>query len=98
VIVKEALANGRLAGPQSPRLLRAAAEDLGVTTDALALAAALAPPWADVVLSGATTADQLMSNLAVLGLAYGEELDRGLATLSDEPAEYWSARAALPWN
>jgi len=28
----------------------------------------------------------------------GDELDHGLATLSEEPAEYWSARAALAWN
>jgi aryl-alcohol dehydrogenase-like predicted oxidoreductase len=98
VIVKEALANGRLADRRAPHLLRAAAEARGVTPDALALAAALARPWADVVLSGATTVDQLLSNLAALGLDYGDELDQRLATLSEEPAEYWSARAALPWN
>jgi len=69
-----------------------------MTPDALALAAALARPWADVVLSGATTVDQLLSNLAALGLDYGDELDQRLATLSEDPAEYWSARAALPWN
>ena len=34
------------------------------TPDALALAAALAQPWSDVVLSGATTREQLRSNLA----------------------------------
>jgi aryl-alcohol dehydrogenase-like predicted oxidoreductase len=50
------------------------------------------------VLSGATTADQLLSNLAAPGLDCGDELDHGLATLSEEPAEYWSARAALAWN
>ncbi len=43
-----------------------------MTPDALALAAALARAWADVVLSGATTTDQLMSNLAALGLDYGD--------------------------
>jgi aryl-alcohol dehydrogenase-like predicted oxidoreductase len=98
VIVKEALANGRLAQRMATPLLTAAAEERGVTPDALALAAALAQRWVDVVLSGATTADQLRSNLAAFDLDYREELDHRLATLSEEPADYWSARAALPWN
>jgi aryl-alcohol dehydrogenase-like predicted oxidoreductase len=98
VIVKEALANGRLAHRAADPLLKAVAEERRVTVDALALASALARPWVDVVLSGATTADQLRSNLAALDLDYGEELDDRLAALSEEPAEYWSARAALSWN
>ena len=53
VIVKEALANGRLTdrhwtGEITPLKIRARAH--GTTTDAVALAAALAQPWADVVL------------------------------------------------
>jgi aryl-alcohol dehydrogenase-like predicted oxidoreductase len=51
-----------------------------------------------LVLSGASNADQLPSNLAALSLDYGDELDDGLAALREKPAEYWSARAALPWN
>ena len=50
VIVKEALANGRLAAP-------------GSVGDGAALAAALHQPWATVVLSGAATTEQLSSNL-----------------------------------
>jgi aryl-alcohol dehydrogenase-like predicted oxidoreductase len=98
VIVKEALANGRLTARGAESLLANAAGELGTTQDALALAAALAQPWADVVLSGATTAEQLESNLAALDLGYDEELDRRLAPLVEEPARYWSTRAALPWN
>jgi aryl-alcohol dehydrogenase-like predicted oxidoreductase len=98
VIVKEALANGRLTARAGDPLLRAAAAERDATPDALALAAVLAQPWADVVLSGATTADQLWSNLAALDLDYNEQLDQRLAALSEEPAEYWSVRAALPWN
>jgi aryl-alcohol dehydrogenase-like predicted oxidoreductase len=98
VIVKEALANGRLTGRGTESLLANTARDLGSTQDALALAAALAQPWADVVLSGATTVEQLQSNLAALDLRYDEELDRRLAPLVEKPAQYWSARAALPWN
>jgi aryl-alcohol dehydrogenase-like predicted oxidoreductase len=98
VIVKEALANGRLAGRGAETLLADTAGELRTTEDALALAAALAQPWADVVLSGATTVEQLQSNLAALELRYDEELDRRLAPLVEEPAQYWSTRAALPWN
>jgi aryl-alcohol dehydrogenase-like predicted oxidoreductase len=98
VIVKEALANGRLARRVADPQLTALADERSVTSDVLALAAVLARPWADIVLSGATTPDQLRSNLTALDLDYGEELDHRLTQLSEEPAEYWSARAALPWN
>ena len=36
--------------------------------DALALAAALAQPWADIVLSGAVTMKQLRSNVRALDI------------------------------
>ena len=64
VYVKEALANGRLAGRAPAAELTAAAGELDATPDALALAAVLARPWADVVLSGAATVETLRSNLA----------------------------------
>ena len=96
VIVKEALANGRLTARGDP--LASIAAERGTSPDALALAAALAQPWADVVLSGATTEEQLRSNLAALDVEYDDELDRRLAALAEEPAQYWSTRAALPWN
>ena len=57
VIVKEAVANGRLApgGADSPGAHRVAelAAEADTTADALAIAAALAQPWAWRVLSGA---------------------------------------------
>jgi aryl-alcohol dehydrogenase-like predicted oxidoreductase len=98
VIVKEALANGRLTARGGELLLADAAEELGTTPDALALAAALAQPWADIVLSGATTGEHLRSNLAALDVDYDEELDRSLARLTEEPDRYWATRATLPWN
>jgi aryl-alcohol dehydrogenase-like predicted oxidoreductase len=93
VIVKEALANGRLTGRGDVALLRELAERADTTPDALALAAVLAQPWADVVLSGAVTIEQLRSNLAALELPTPE-----LPQLAEEPARYWRERAALPWN
>src|SRR5262249_14107472 len=56
VIVKEALANGRLTeGADAEHLtnLRSEAVSRRATIDSLSLAAALSQPWADVVLSGA---------------------------------------------
>jgi aryl-alcohol dehydrogenase-like predicted oxidoreductase len=98
VLVKEALANGRLSPRAAPDALAAAARERGAGEDALALAAALARPWADVVLSGAATVAQLRSNLAALELAWDHELEQRLTGLVEEPAAYWEARAGLPWN
>ena len=98
VLVKEALANGRLTARGADDALAAAARERGTSEDALALAAALARPWADVVLSGAATVAQLRSNLAALELAWDDELEQRLTGLVEEPAAYWEARAGLPWN
>jgi aryl-alcohol dehydrogenase-like predicted oxidoreductase len=101
VIVKEAVANGRLTphgqGPATAVLGRVAARH-GVGVDAVALAAALANPWADVVLSGAVTTAQLEANLAAVGV----ELTPGdlgeLAALAEPPERYWEERSALAWS
>jgi aryl-alcohol dehydrogenase-like predicted oxidoreductase len=98
VLVKEVLANGRLTPRGGDSLLLDVAAERGTTPDALAFAAVLAQPWADVALSGATTVEQLQSNLAALDVEYDDELDRLFAPLAENPAEYWETRAALPWN
>jgi len=105
VIVKEALANGRLTSRNTSAahagdlaVLRAEAERLDTTIDALALAAALAQPWADVVLSGAATVAHLRSNAAALDVKLdGEAFDR-LSTLAWNPDAYWDERSRLPWT
>ncbi len=90
VAVKEAVANGRLTAKAGVTPFTAFAAQHDVSPDALAIGAAAAQPWADVVLSGATTAEQLESNLA--------HVDRGpLIAFVQEPYEYWSERSALPW-
>jgi aryl-alcohol dehydrogenase-like predicted oxidoreductase len=95
VIVKEAVANGRLAGDAAPAALRAAAREQGTTPDALAIAVALAQPWAGVVLSGASSIPMLESNLGALALAP----DPGaFAELAEPPDAYWSARSQLAWS
>jgi aryl-alcohol dehydrogenase-like predicted oxidoreductase len=91
VIVKEALANGRLAVP------RPETAGLGERPDVTALAVALAQSWADVVLSGAATVAQLRSNLTALEVTTQVDPD-GLATLALDPQTYWDQRAAMPWT
>jgi len=76
--------------------LTAAASDLEATPDAVALAAVLAQPWVDVVLSGATTVWELRSNLAALEVG-DVELGRFDGMIED-PAAYWERRGELPWN
>ncbi|MFG2737048.1 aldo/keto reductase [Streptomyces harbinensis] len=98
VIVKEGMANGRLAGAAAPPVLREIAGRYGTGPDAVALAAVLHRPWAGIVLSGAATVAQLTGNLAAAGL----RLDpRDLARLTElaVPAQrYWAERSALPWS
>ncbi|MGP4091348.1 aldo/keto reductase [Streptomyces sp. KR55] len=98
VIVKEAMANGRLAEPYAPDALKAVAEETSLGCDAVALALILRQPWAGVVLSGAATVTQLASNLhaAVVDLDDGQ-LSR-LAALVEEPQVYWERRGQLPWH
>lgn len=100
VVVKEGVANGRLTARglsgkgDVPPALTDLARQWGVTPDAVALAAALAQPWADVVLSGASTAGQLRDNLRALDLPQ----DADWPGLAQPAAEYWKARSALPWQ
>jgi aryl-alcohol dehydrogenase-like predicted oxidoreductase len=98
VIVKEALANGRL-GPRAPapELARVATE-LGATRDAVSLAAVLAQPFVDVVLSGVATREALASNLAAATLELPGEALAALTALEEDSEGYWSTRSALPWN
>jgi aryl-alcohol dehydrogenase-like predicted oxidoreductase len=99
VIVKEALANGRLtARGDGTGPLEAAARERGTTPDALALAAVLAQRWVDVVLSGAATVPTVRSNLAALEVRWDAELDERLAELAEPADEYWERRSELPWN
>jgi len=98
VIIKEALANGRLTARGDVPELAAAARTTGRTEDALALAAVLAQPWVDVVLSGATTMGQLQSNLLALTLNLGPDVLELLEAIGEDPDTYWEERSELAWN
>jgi aryl-alcohol dehydrogenase-like predicted oxidoreductase len=109
VIVKEALANGHLAGRPGARgdaspyagaqhALEHEAHGLGVSVDALALAAVLSQPWADCVLSGAVSVEQVEANLAALTVALPADLLGRLQAVAVPPGEYWARRAASVWT
>ncbi|MFD5743474.1 aldo/keto reductase [Streptomyces massasporeus] len=98
VIVKEGMANGRLAGPHAPDVVKEIAEATGLGCDAVALAVILRQPWAGVVLSGAATTNQLASNLHAAVVDLDDDQLTRLATLVEEPPVYWERRAQLPWH
>jgi aryl-alcohol dehydrogenase-like predicted oxidoreductase len=97
VIVKEALANGRL-GPRGSSAWRPEGEGAPYGPDAVALAAAAAQPWATVVLSGAATASQVADNLAANDVP-AAVVDAALnATAPEAPERYWETRSRLAWT
>ncbi len=81
VIIKEALANGRLA-----------------SKDRVAIGAALANPWVDVVLSGAVTLEQLRSNAAAASAPLSPDELADLARLAEPADQYWKERGQLAWT
>jgi aryl-alcohol dehydrogenase-like predicted oxidoreductase len=105
VILKEVVANGRLTerntAPEfAPKrdLLQTQAARLGTSLDALAIAAALARPWADIVLSGAATVEQLRSNVQAVHVVWDEEAEVTLQSLAEPAPDYWQTRSRLDWN
>lgn len=97
VLVKEALANGRLA-IEPPGPLAEIAGRLRVTPDAVAIAAVLSQPWADTVLSGAVSPGQLVSNLRAPALQLTDQDLEQLGSLAEPAQDYWSQRTALQWR
>ena len=98
VIIKEALANGRLTVRGDVPELESAARMTGRTEDAIALAYVLAQPWVDVVLSGATTVPELESNLVARVLELGPSVLERLDAIGEDAETYWEKRSELPWN
>ena len=81
VVIKEALANGRLA-----------------SQDRIAIAAALANPWVDVVLSGAVTAEQVGSNALASTMHLAPDQLTELAKMAEPADQYWKERSRLAWS
>ncbi|HEX4250351.1 MAG TPA: aldo/keto reductase [Pseudonocardia sp.] len=103
VIVKEPVANGRLApGGQdssagAAHAVRLAAR-LGIPVDQLAIAAALAQPWAWRVLSGAVNPLQVASNVAAETVTLPDDVTEELAELVEPAGKYWATRSARAWR
>ena len=107
VVVKESLANGRLTHlnrnqseavyPLVERIGRIA-ESRGTTIERLALAAVLARPWANIVLTGAATVEQIRASGEAVGFAFDDDLERQLRSISTSSDEYWRARSSFSWN
>lgn len=105
VIIKEALANGRLTDRNSEpgfgpklELLRIEAQKLGASVDALVLAACLNQPFVGLVLSGATNVEQLHSNVQAGSVKIDGDTMSRLSALAESPESYWATRSKLPWN
>jgi len=97
VMVKEVLANGRLAGPAAPVAVVTLARQTGVTPDALSIAAALALEPSPSVLLGPISTSQLASNLVALGLD-GTAISGELSWLAEPAESYWRQRSTLAWH
>ncbi|MFI5885667.1 aldo/keto reductase [Streptomyces sp. NPDC051554] len=98
VIIKEGMANGRLAEPYAPDALKAVAEETSLGADAIALALILRRPWAGVALSGAATVGQLASNLHAAVVDLNDDQLARLDALAEDPHTYWARRSSLPWH
>jgi aryl-alcohol dehydrogenase-like predicted oxidoreductase len=95
-IIKESVANGRLT--ERDRATTAPLRDAypDSNPDTTAVAAILAQPWVDTVISGAATVEQLESNVAALDAKVGSLAN--LAEMAEDPLTYWQTRSRLRWT
>lgn len=97
VLVKETLANGRLA-VEAPKAVRDIAAAHGIGPDAVAVAAVLAQEWAAAAVIGPASPGQLEANLRGATLSLSTEEEAGLAGLAENPEQYWRHRSSLRWD
>ncbi len=97
VLVKETLANGRLA-VEAPSVVREVAAAHGTGPDAVAVAAVLAHDWAGRAVIGPASPAQLEANLRAVALDLTVAEHDSLAALAEEPAAYWRHRSSLEWR
>lgn len=93
VVLKEVLANGWLSDAHAPNALRDAARTASLTVDEYAFAVARRQEWADIVLSGAATGDQLRRGAERSAPAD----DVPMPLFAVDPQTYWHRRSALDW-
>ena len=64
----------------------------------LALSAAVARPWADRIVLGSATVDQLAANLQADLVRLTDEDVADLASLATPAEQYWATRSDLAWR
>lgn len=106
IIVKEALANGRVF-PNVQRypqyrahynLLSELSKKYNVGADAIALRFCMDSIKSDTVLSGASSQKQLSENLKAYDFVLTEDEISRIKMLKVDPKGYWAERKALEWN
>jgi aryl-alcohol dehydrogenase-like predicted oxidoreductase len=105
IIVKEAMANGRLLpNKRFPgyREMYTYLEKLGkkyeVGVDAIALRFVMDNLRPTIVLSGASSTDQLKGNMRALNFHLNNEELHRLSAYASDPGAYWQERKNLEWN
>ncbi len=95
-IIKESVANGRLTerDRRTTAPLREAFPE--TNPDTIAVAAILAQPWVDTIVSGAATVEHLRSNLAAVDIDPAILAD--LPLMAEKPMDYWHTRSGLKWT
>ena len=105
IIVKEILANGRLSkrntepGLQDKiNIIDQIASKYNVAIYAICMAYAMQNNWSSVVLSGASTEEQLLSNINATKIQLTNSEITQLQNIQEQPKEYWRKRSELIWN
>jgi aryl-alcohol dehydrogenase-like predicted oxidoreductase len=93
VVLKEVLANGWLSDVHAPAAVRDTARAASLTVDEYAFAVARRREWADIVLSGAATDDQLRRGVERSAPAGALRMP----SFAVDPESYWARRSALAW-
>jgi aryl-alcohol dehydrogenase-like predicted oxidoreductase len=105
VIIKEALANGRLTSRNPDpvfasklAILEQDASRFASSVDAIALAICLIQPFVDVVLSGAVKEEQVLTNVRSCLVHLDADAVSRLMALTEPSQSYWATRKNLAWN
>jgi len=99
IIIKEALANGRVCtNNSSKKQLETLAKAYNVGADAIALRFVIDTLHPTMVLSGASNTNHLAQNLKALDFNLSSEDLKLLKSLRIDSNEYWNERSGLAWN
>ncbi len=105
VVIKEAMANGRLASldhawmdQEKANTLRDLCQQLELSPDQLAMAFITHQPFVNTCLSGAARLDHLESNVQSAFINLPDDVLSAVKNLAESPEKYWQSRGSLQWN